>query len=115
MKSRHQFITLLLIGYFLVYTDSMTSCFSQITPPEDYLGYKPGADFHLATYEQLVGYFDLLASQTDRLQMFDMGPTTEGRRMRYAIISSEENMANLDMYKVFTIMNGLPVLVYHII
>ncbi len=73
--------------------------FGQITSPEKYLGYKPGDDFHLATYEQWTGYFDLLATETDRLQMFDMGPTTEGRRMRYAIISSGENMANLAKYK----------------
>lgn len=82
-------------------------CFGQVTPPEEYLGYKPGDDFHLATYEQLLGYFDLLARQSDRLRMVDMGPTTEGRRMRYAIISSEENMAKLDRYKEITRMLSL--------
>ena len=50
------------------------------TPPEEVLGFKPGADFHLANYEQSIAYFDLLASETDRMQMFDLGPTSEGRR-----------------------------------
>jgi len=73
--------------------------YAQITPPEEYLGFKPGADFHLQTYEQAIGYYEHIAAQTDRMQVFDMGPTSEGRRMKYAVISSEENMANLDRYK----------------
>lgn len=77
----------------------LLSNYGQVSTPEKYLGYKPGEDFHLATYEDLTGYFDLVAKETDRLQMFDMGPTTEGRRMRYAIISSGKNMANLARYK----------------
>lgn len=76
--------------------------YSQITPPEDYLGFKPGADFHLATYEQAIGYFELIAGQTDRMQIFDMGATSEGRRMKYAVISSEANMVRLDRYKEIT-------------
>ncbi len=69
------------------------------TPPEDFLGFRPGADFHLANYEQAIAYFELLASQTNRMQVFDMGPTSEGQRMKHAVISSAENMANLDRYK----------------
>ena len=71
----------------------------QITSPKTYLGYKPGDDFHLATYEELSGYFEQLAGESDRLSVFDMGPTTEGRRMKYVIISSEKNMVNLERYK----------------
>ena len=71
----------------------------QITPPVDHLGYTPGDDFHLATYEDLIGYLEHLDVQTDRLEVFDMGSTTEGRRMKYAVISSEGNMANLDHYR----------------
>ncbi len=72
---------------------------AQVTPPEEYLGYEPGADFHLATYEEAMGYLESLAGQTERMQIFDAGPTSEGRRMKYAVISSAENMRNLDRYK----------------
>lgn len=71
-----------------------------ITKPEDFLGFKPGADFHLANYEQAIGYFEKIASQSDRMQIFDMGETSEGRRQKYAIISSEDNMANLEKYRL---------------
>ena len=72
---------------------------AQVTTPEEFLGFKPGADFHLATYEQAIGYFEHIAGETDRMKIYDMGPTSEGRRMKYAIISSEENMARLDHYQ----------------
>ena len=75
---------------------------AQITTPEQYLGYKPGADYHLATYEQLNGYFELLSQESAKVKMFDMGPTTEGRRMKYVVISSAENIENLDKYKDIT-------------
>ncbi len=58
-----------------------------------------GADFFLASYEQAVGYLEKLATESPRIKVADMGPTSEGRRMKYAIISSEENMAKLDRYK----------------
>ena len=88
----------IIISYIVLFL-SASLCFSQITTPEAYLGYKPGDDFRLATYEQLVGYFELIAGESHRIQVFDMGPTSMGRRMKYAIISSEENMANLIKYK----------------
>jgi len=75
------------------------SAFAQVTAPEQHFGKKPGADFFLMPYEEAIGYFELIASQTDRMQMFDMGETSEGRRMKYAVISSEENMANLERLK----------------
>ena len=99
MNSKHRIKVLPLLFLISLLATPLSTCLGQITPPEDYLGYKPGADFHLATYEQLQGYFDLLASQTGRIKMFDMGPTTEGRRMRYAVISSDETMANIDHYR----------------
>ena len=72
---------------------------AQITPPEDFLGFKPGADFKLLTYEQAIGYFEHLAGQTDRMLVFDMGETSDGRRMKYGVISSAQNLERLDYFK----------------
>jgi len=91
--------TAAIILSFIILFLSGALCFSQITTPEAYLGNKPGDDFFLATYEQWVGYFELIARESHRIQIFDMGPTSMGRRMKYAIISSEENMANLKKYQ----------------
>ena len=88
----------LIISLFLLIIP-VIPCFSQVTTPEAYLGFEPGDDFHLATFEQLVGYFEQIATETDRIQVFDMGPTSMGRRMKYAIISSEDNMAHLQKFQ----------------
>lgn len=85
--------------FFLFLLPLTPFCLSQITTPEAFLGYRPGTDFRLATYEQLIGYFERLAAESGRIQVFDMGPTSMGRRMKYAVISSEDNMAELKKYQ----------------
>jgi hypothetical protein len=72
---------------------------AQIAPPEQVLGFEVGADYHLATYEQAVEYFRQLENASPMMKVFEMGETSMGRAMIYAVISSEENMANLDRYK----------------
>jgi hypothetical protein len=81
---------------------------AQITSPEAHLGFEPGADFHLMTYEQAIGYFELLASETDRMVVLDMGETTGGRRMKYGVISSAENLRRLDHFKELNRRISLP-------
>ena len=83
----------------ILFSVMLTSGIAQITTPEAYLGYKPGADFHLMTYEEAMGYLEKIAGESDGIQIMDMGPTSYGRRMKYAVISSEANMANLERYK----------------
>ncbi|MFC1563465.1 M14 family zinc carboxypeptidase [candidate division KSB1 bacterium] len=76
--------------------------YSQVTTPEGFLGHKAGADFKLVNYEQAIEYYELIAGQTNRMIMLDMGETSFGRRMKYAVISSEANIANLNRYKEIT-------------
>ncbi|KPK75577.1 MAG: hypothetical protein AMJ79_10885 [Phycisphaerae bacterium SM23_30] len=99
MKPSRRLCFFITLSVFLLGGISLPASRAQVTAPEEHLGYKPGADFHLMTYEQAIGYFELIAGQSDRMQIFDMGATSEGRRMKYAVISSAENMAQLDRYK----------------
>lgn len=98
MNLPNRFRTFVFLTCFILFF-SGTLCLSQVTAPEDYLGFKPGADFHLANYEQAIGYFEKIASESKRMLVLDMGPTSEGKRMKYAVISSEENIEKLDLYK----------------
>ena len=70
-----------------------------IPEPEDILGFKVGADYHLATYDQAMEYFKLLAQSSDKIKLFDAGPTSMGLTMTYAVISHPQNLAQLDKYK----------------
>ena len=73
--------------------------FAQPPTPESVLGYKPGADFHLATYEDSLGYFRKLAAASKNIKLVEVGKTTRGRDWWIAFISNPENLAQLDHYK----------------
>jgi len=75
------------------------TAFADITPPEKFLGFSVGADYHLATYDQAVGYLRLLEKESPRLKVFEMGKTGMGRPMIYAVIASDETMKSLDRYR----------------
>ena len=47
----------------------------------------------------MLAYYHKLDEASDRVQVFDLGPTCEGRRMILAVISSEENIAQLEKYR----------------
>ena len=67
--------------------------------PISVLGHNPGDDFYLADYEDTIRYFHALAAASDRIKMFTVGKTTEGRDIEVAVISSPQNLARLDDYK----------------
>ncbi|WP_185827353.1 M14 metallopeptidase family protein [Edaphobacter aggregans] len=63
------------------------------------LGHTPGDDFYLANYEDAVKYFHALASSSDRMKMFTVGKSSQGRDIEVGVISSPQNLARLDEYK----------------
>jgi hypothetical protein len=69
---------------------------STIPTPESVFGFKPGADYKLATYDQSVEYFKRVAASTKHVRLFEAGKTSEGRTMYYAVVSSPANLAKLD-------------------
>ncbi len=71
----------------------------QVPTPASVLGHTPGDDYYLANYEEEIHYFHVMAEHSDRMKMFTVGKTTEGRDIEVAVISSPENLAKLDDYK----------------
>ncbi len=78
---------------------SVAAAGQPVTTPEEFLGFKVGADYQLATYTQAIAYLKKLAESSDRIRLFDMGKTTMGQAMTYAVISAPENMSRLDRIK----------------
>ena len=72
---------------------------AQIPTPESVLGFKPGADFHLATYEESIDYFQRLDAASDRITMLTVGRTSEGRDWWVALISSPENLRDVERFR----------------
>ena len=71
----------------------------EITTPKQAFGFNLGDDYHLANYVQLEAYWKQLASESDRMKLVSMGKTAEGRTQWMAVISSPENIKNLDHYR----------------
>jgi hypothetical protein len=72
---------------------------ANITTPKQAFGFNIGDDYHLANYVQLTDYWKKLASESDRMKLVEMGKTSEGRPQWMCIISSPENIKNLDHYR----------------
>ncbi len=72
---------------------------AQVPSPESVLGYQAGADFHLASYDESLTYFRRLAAASDRVELMEVGRTSESRPWYIALISSAENLANIERYK----------------
>src|SRR5438046_4538841 len=67
--------------------------------PESVFGFRPGADYKLATYDQSVAYFKKLAASTKYIKLLEAGKTSEGRTMYFALVSSPDNLARIDRHR----------------
>ena len=72
---------------------------AQVPTPKDHLGYEPGADYKLAGYSEVTGYFRKLAASSSRIRLVEFGKSSEGKPMLVAFLSSEENLRQLDRWK----------------
>ncbi|MGV3530508.1 MAG: M14 family metallopeptidase [Flavisolibacter sp.] len=75
---------------------------AQVPTPKEHFGFNIGDDYQLANYTQTEAYFKKLAAASDRVQLEDMGPTEEGRHQYMLIVSSPENIKNLQKYKAIS-------------
>jgi len=67
-----------------------------VPPPDQFFGFKIGADGDLARYPKILEYFQLLAKQTDRIKYEELGKTTMGNSYPLLRISSPANLKNFD-------------------
>jgi len=71
----------------------------QISSPKEHFGFNIGDDYQLANYTQTEAYFHKLAKQSDRVNLQVIGKTEEGRDQVMLIISSPENLKNIDRFQ----------------
>jgi Zinc carboxypeptidase len=70
-----------------------------IPSPKEVLGFTPGDDRKLASWNQVLTYFDKLDQASDRVKFEALGKTTMDVPFAMATISAPENLANLKEYK----------------
>jgi hypothetical protein len=69
---------------------------AQVQSPEQFFGFRIGADGELARYPKILEYLQHLGKTTNRLQYKEVGKTTMGNPYVLATISAPENLAKLD-------------------
>ncbi|MEJ7767372.1 MAG: M14 metallopeptidase family protein [Chitinophagaceae bacterium] len=69
-----------------------------VPTPKEHFGFNIGDDYKLATYTQTEAFFKKLAV-SDRTRLVDIGLTEEGRHQYMLIVSSPDNIRNLEKYK----------------
>ncbi len=72
------------------------------TSPEEFLGHRVGADRKLADYNQIQAYFQKLDEESVNIKVLTIGESTLGKPMVMAVITAEENMEKLDIYREIT-------------
>ncbi|HEY6246857.1 MAG TPA: M14 metallopeptidase family protein [Pyrinomonadaceae bacterium] len=65
----------------------------------DVLGFTPGDDRKLASWDQVIDYFKRLDQASDRVVFEELGKSTMGKPFVMATISSPDNLSKLDEYK----------------
>ena len=71
----------------------------RVPTPESVFGFRPGADYKLATYDQSVDYFRKVAAVSKYVKLVEAGKTSQGRSMIYALVSSPGNLGKIDRYR----------------
>ena len=63
--------------------------------PEVHLGFRPGEDYRVADWSQIIGYLEVLAQQSDRVRLDTIGRSTLDRPMIVLTITDTANQARL--------------------
>ena len=94
MKLKSLFIVTLLSLSFVLPGSSL------IKTPEEFFGFKPGADRMLFDYDQLMKYFKILDKASSKIKLEQIGISPMGKPIYIAFISSEKNINNLEKIKI---------------
>jgi hypothetical protein len=95
MRNGKVVVILLLLLIFVQIT------YSDVPSPETFLGFKPGTARKLADMFQIIEYFQMLDTASNRITVHEVGKTTEQNPFIVAIITSEENQNNLKKYQEY--------------
>ena len=70
-----------------------------LATPEQFLGFRIGADTKLARWDKILDYFKLVEAASDRVRVRELGKSTEGHPFVVLEIASAETMKRLDYYR----------------
>jgi hypothetical protein len=100
MRRRTPVLLLLaLVAFTYPARSAQPSSVADVPMPADVLGFTPGDDRKLASWSQVVAYFERLDRASDRVTFETLGRTTMNKPFVMATISAPANLARLEEYK----------------
>src|SRR5262245_26221886 len=87
----------LLIAFAILVSSGFTA--ASLPTPEQFIGFKVGADNKLARWDRIAEYLKVLGGASDRVNVRELGKSTAGNPFLAIEISSPENLKNLDRFK----------------
>src|SRR5215203_2263732 len=87
------------LAFVLTASSFVSAQSSRIPTPESVVGFVPGAESKLATYDQTIEYFKKLDAASDHMTMVEAGTSTQGRTYYFALISTPANLKKVDRYR----------------
>ncbi len=89
-------VNILIIVLLVIFSNYTTA---QITKPEEFFKFKPGTDRTMFDYEQFVNYAKIVDKESPRVKMLQIGKTMLNKPMYVILLSTEDNLKNLDRLK----------------
>jgi len=86
------------MSYVIAFILFQVSVLFALTSPEDFLGHRVGADRKLARYDKVITYLKKLSRESDRVHYVTVGKSTLGKPLGLVVVSTEENMRNINKY-----------------
>lgn len=86
------FIIILFLGISSIMLNAQ-----KLQDASEFLGYELGDKFTF--HHRVIDYFEYVANNSSKVQLQEYGKTSEGRPLMIAIISSAENMANIEAHQ----------------
>ena len=83
----------------LVFAASTAFAQGHVTTPKEFFGHNIGDDYFLPNYDQFMAYWHKIDAESDRMQVVEIGKSSEGRPQLAAIITDPANFKNLARYK----------------
>jgi len=83
----------------LVFAASTAGAQGHITTPKEFFGHNIGDDYFLPNYDQFMAYWKKIDAESDRMQVVEIGKTSEGRPHLAAIVTDPANFKSLQKYK----------------
>src|SRR3954464_13407717 len=88
------------IGFALAVMSTLAATAAgSLQTPEQFLGFRVGADNKLARWDKIVEYMKLAAANSDRVRFRELGKTSSNKPFIALEISAPDTLKNLDRYK----------------